>query len=774
MKELLPADTIISHYRILARLGAGSIGEVYLAEDTRLGRHVALKFLPASYQYDPDRRARFLKEARAASALRSPNIAAIYDIGVHEGASFIAMEYVEGETIARRLERGPIVIKDVMDIARQVADALDEAHQMRIVHRDIKSSNLMVTERGLVKVLDFGLAKMVEPPQGNLDDELQPTVALGQQTSLGAVVGTVWYMSPEQALGKDVDSRSDIFSLGIVIYEMLTGRLPFEGESATAVIDLIVHQEPPALARFNYNVPAELERITRKCLEKDRERRYQSARDLLTDLRNLQRDAETGALSTSQIQRQTQAGRGARARKAIDSLAILPFANVSNEPDTDYLSDGITESIINNLSQLPKLRVMARSTVFRYKGREIDPREVGRDLNVRAVLTGRLLQRGELLVIKAELVDAADGSQLWGEQYNRQMADIFTIEEEISKEISEKLRLKLSGAQKKRLTKRHTENTKAYHLYLKGRFHWNKRIEEELKKGIQYFEQAIAVDDDYALAYAGLADSYNILVSYSALAPKEAFPKAKMAAGRALQIDERLGEAHASMAFVRFGFDWDFGEAELEFKRSIELTPGYAAAHLWHALYLAAMERLDEAETEINHAQELDPLSLPIMTNVGWIHHLSRRYDRAIDAYKKALEMEPNFILARRRLGQTYEQKSMFDEALAEFQRTLAVFAGDTESIAALGHAYAASGREREAYDIIERLTELGTQRYIPSYFNARIHTALGQKDQAFEWLEKAYKERYGFLVYLKVEPSFDPLRQDPRFEELAHRVGLQ
>ena len=763
----------VSHYRIVKPLGAGGMGEVYLAEDTRLGRQVALKFLPASYQYDPDRRARFLKEARAASALRSPNIAAIYDIGVHEGSSFIAMEYVEGETITRRLERGPIAIKDVIEIARQVADALEEAHELGIVHRDIKSSNLMVTERGLVKVLDFGLAKMIEP-QGDGSDESQPTVMLGQQTSLGVVVGTVWYMSPEQALGKDVDSRSDIFSLGVVIYEMLTGRLPFEGETSTAVVDRIVHQEPPALARFNYNVPAELERITRKCMEKDRERRYQSTRDLVTDLRNLQRDAETGALSSSQIQRRTEAGRGARARKAIDSLAILPFANASNDTDTDYLSDGITESIINNLSQVPRLRVMARSTVFRYKGRESDPREVGRDLGVRAVLTGRLLQRGELLVIKAELVDAVDGSQLWGEQYNRKIADLISIEEEISKEISEKLRLKLSGAQKKRLTKRHTENTDAYQLYLKGRYHWNKRIEEELKKGIQYFEQAISVDPSYALAYAGLADSYNILVSYSALAPKEAFPKAKLAAERALEIDERLGEAHASLAFVRFGFDWDFPEAEREFKRSIELNPGYAAAHQWYAIYLAAVERLEEAKTEITRAQDLDPLSLPIMTNVGWIHHLSRRYDRAIEAFKKALEMDPYFILARRRLGQSYEQKAMFDEAIAEFQKTLAIFAGDTETIAALGHAYAASGRVAEAHSIIEKLTELGTQRYIPSYFNARIYTALGQTDQAFEWLEKAYEERYGFLVYMKVEPSFDPLRQDSRFLELARRVGLE
>jgi serine/threonine-protein kinase len=762
----------VSHYRIVKPLGAGGMGEVYLAEDTRLGRQVALKFLPASFQYDPDRRARFLKEARAASALRSPNIAAIYDIGEHEGSSFIAMEYVEGETITRRLERGPVSIKDVIDIARQVADALDEAHRLGIIHRDIKSSNLMITDRGLVKVLDFGLAKVTEPA-GFADEDGEPTVMLGQQTSLGTVVGTVWYMSPEQALGKDVDSRSDLFSLGVVMYEMITGRLPFEGSSSTAVIDLIVHQEPPALARYNYSVPAELERITRKCLEKDRERRYQSTRDLLTDLRNLQRDAESGALTSSQVRRQSATAGGARTRKAIDSIAILPFANASNEPDADYLSDGITESIINNLSQVPKLRVMARSTVFRYKGREADPREVGRDLNVRAVLTGRVLNRGELLIIKVELVDAFDGSQLWGEQYNRKLADIFSIEEEISKEISEKLRLKLSGAQKKRLAKHHTENTAAYQLYLKGRFHWNKRTEEELKKGIGYFEQSKALDPNYVLAYAGLADSYNILVSYSALAPKEAFPKAKAAAKRALEIDERVGEAHASLAFVMFGYDWDFEEAEREFKRSIELNPGYAGAHMWYAAYLAAMGRSDEAETEIYRAQELDPLSLPIVTNVGWIHYLARQYDKSIEDYKKALEMDPHFVLAHRRLGQTYEQKGMFDDAIAEFQKTLSTFAGDTESIAALGHAYAASGRVAEAHAIIDNLTEYGKQRYIPSYFNAQIHAALGQADQAFEWLEKSYEERYGFLIYLKVEPRFDPLRNDPRFEELTRRVGL-
>ena len=771
MKELLPADTIISHYRILARLGAGSIGEVYLAEDTRLGRQVALKFLPASYQYDPDRRARFLKEARAASALRSPNIAAIYDIDEHEGAIFIVMEYVEGESLTAKAERGPVSVREAVDIAVQVADAMAEAHSLGIVHADIKSSNLIITERGLVKILDFGIAKVAEPVSDEADSD--HTQKIGQETSFGHIPETLSYMSPEQAFGRALDHRTDIFSLGVVFYEMLAGRLPFIGESFTEVIDRIAHEDPLPPSRYNYSVPAELERITRKCLEKDRERRYQSTRDLLTDLRNLQRDAESGTLTSSQLRRQTATSGGARTRKAIDSIAILPFANAANEPDADYLSDGITESIINNLSQVPKLRVMARSTVFRYKGREADPREVGRDLNVRAVLTGRVLNRGELLIIKVELVDTFDGSQLWGEQYNRKLADIFSIEEEISKEISEKLRLKLSGAQKKRLAKHHTENTAAYQLYLKGRFHWNKRTEEELKKGIGYFEQSKALDPNYALAYAGLADSYNILVSYSALAPKEAFPKAKAAAKRALELDERVGEAHASLAFVMFGYDWDFEEAEREFKRSIELNPGYAGAHMWYAAYLAAMGRSDEAETEIYRAQELDPLSLPIVTNVGWIHYLARQYDKSIEDYKKALEMDPHFVLAHRRLGQTYEQKGMFDEAIAEFQKTLSTFAGDTESIAALGHAYAASGRVAEAHAIIDNLTEYGEQRYIPSYFNAQIHAALGQADQAFEWLEKSYEERYGFLIYLKVEPRFDPIRNDPRFEELARRVGL-
>jgi eukaryotic-like serine/threonine-protein kinase len=762
----------ISHYRILSKLGAGGMGEVFLAEDTRLGRRVAIKSLPASYQYDADRRARFLKEARAASALRSPNIAAIYDIGEHDGAMFIVMEYVEGELLAGRIERGALAPRDALDIATQVADALDEAHSLGIVHRDIKSSNLIVTPRGYVKVLDFGLAKIIEPVNKG-DSSSDMTVPLGGQTAAGMVMGTVSYMSPEQALGRDVDPRSDIFSLGVVIYEMLTARLPFDGGAATEIIDNIIHREPLPPTRFNYSVPAELERITRKCLEKDRARRYQSSRELATDLRNLKRDTDSGAAQSYTTTPMQSGGRRARPRGRIDSLAILPLANAGGDPDAEYLSDGITESIINNLSQLPKLRVMARSTVFRYKGEEVDPQQMGRDLGVRALVMGRVLQRGEVLIIKVEMVDTDDGSHLWGEQYNRKLSDIFTIEEEISSVISEKLRLKLSGAQKKQLTKRYTDNTEAYQLYLKGRYYWNRRTTEGLKKGIEYFEQAIETDPNYALAYAGLADSYNILASYSALSPRDAFPRAKAAAMKALELDDKLAEAHASLAFVKFGYDWDWAEAEKSFKRALELNPGYATAHQWYALYLAAMSRMDEAIRGINRAKDLDPLSLPINTNAGWIFYLARRYDEAIQVYEKTLELEPEFTLAHRRMGQAYEQKFMYDEARKEFEKCLALLGNDTETMAALGHTYAVAGEQDRARQVMDEMIALSKVRYVPSYLIAIIWMGLGETDAAFEWLEKAYDEQYGFLAYLGVGPIFDPIRRDPRYKELMRRVGL-
>ena len=762
----------VSYYRIQKKLGEGGMGEVYLAEDTRLGRPVALKFLPASYQYDSERRTRFLKEARAASALRSPNIAAIYDIGEHDGAMFIAMEYVEGEVLSQRIDLRTLATRDVIDIAIQIADALDEAHALGIIHRDVKSSNLIVTERGMVKMLDFGLAKMIHP--SNSIDSADPTVAVGGQTAVGVVLGTISYMSPEQALGRDLDQRSDIFSQGVVMYEMLTGRLPFEGASATEIVDNIIHKEPIAIAQFNYDVPPELERIVRKCMEKDRERRYNSTRELAIDLRNLQRDGDSSAATNAIGSRKTRSTRRVRARKTIDSLAILPLINAGDDPDTEYLSDGITESIINNLSQLPKLRVMARSSVFRYKGQEPDPQIVGQQLGVRGLLTGRVLQRGDLLIIKAELVDAEDGTHLWGEQYSRKLSDIFTIQEEISREISDKLRLRLSGAEKKQLTKRYTENTEAYQRYLKGRFYWNKRTLEGLEKGIEYFQKAIDSDPGYALAYAGLADSYNILVSYSALAPHDAFPKAKAAATRALEIDRKLAEAHTSLAFVKFGYDWDWSGAERAFKQAIRLNPGYPYAHNFYAVLLAALGRFDDALTHIRNAQELDPLSLPINTNLGWLLYLARRYEEAIEQYLKTIDLDEGFPLAHRRLAQTYEQTRRYSDADAEYQKALALSGEDIELITARGHFYAVVGETNKVREVLNELEGLAKSRYVPSYLVARIYLGLGDIDRMFELLYKALEERYGYLAYLEVEPMFDPIRTDPRYDALVVRMGLR
>jgi len=763
----------ISHYRIIKELGAGGMGQVYLAEDTRLGRQVAIKFLPASYQYDPERRTRFLAEARATSALRSTHIAAIYDIGEHEGAMYLVMEYVEGELLSEMLKRGPLQIREATDFTVQIADALSEAHSLSIVHCDVKASNLMVNERGMVKLLDFGIAAATSTKEAEPNDRTKP---VGQQTAVGVVTGTVSYMSPEQAIGRTLDHRSDIFSLGVVLYEMLTAHLPFEGDTPVEVIDKIIHAEPMPVTRLNYAVPPDLERIVRKCLEKDRERRYQLVRDLLIDLRNLQRDSDSGSQpTTSSLRpRNTQAVARSRSRKAIDSLAILPFANLSGDPDLEYLSDGVTEGLINNLSRLPKLRVMARSTVFRYHGRELpDPLQVGEELAVRAVLLGRLLKRDDALIIKLELVDTTDGSHLWGEQYVRQSSDIFTLEQEISTEITEQLRFKLTSAQRKSLAKRSTENSEAYQLYLKGRYHWNRRTEEGIKRSLDYFEKAIALDPDFALAYAGLADSYNLLASYAAKPVPTLFLRAKATALKALSLDDKLAEAHASLAAVKLWreFDWEAGERG--FRKAIDLNPSYATAHLWLALYLAAMGRIDEALLEIRFGHELDPLSRVLSLNLARILYFARQFDEAVKQCLKTIEMFPDYLIAHRRLGMTYGEKGLFEEAEAEFNGALRLSAKDSETMSAMAYVYAAQDRTDEARRILEELEHLASQGYVSPYSLARVHIGLGQFDEAFAQLEKTFQERHGILSYIKVEPMFDRIREDARYTDLLRRLGL-
>jgi eukaryotic-like serine/threonine-protein kinase len=574
--------TKLGRYEIRSQLGAGGMGEVYLAHDTQLDRSIALKILPAEVAADPQRLRRFHQEARAASALNHPHIAHIYEIGEHEGQHFIAMEHVEGLPLNARIGGGPLAISEIVQLGIQLADALDEAHSKGVTHRDIKPSNIVVTPRGQAKLLDFGLAKL----RLSIEQEKLTDASTQMKTAPGVVMGTVMYMSPEQALGQVVDHRSDIFSMGALLYEMATGRLPFQGSTATEIIDHIAHAQPEAISRFNYNVPADLERIIRKCLEKDKERRYQSARELLVDLENLKRDSTEGVvadknppLQQSNVNRWTLGAlallimalagvgiylfkhRGQPAEMAaIDSIAVLPLVNASNDANMEYLSDGITESIINSLSQLPQLRVVPRVSAFRYKGRQIDPQAIGREMGVRAVLTGRVVQVGENLSIQTELIDVNTDSQLWGQKYNRKLSDILTLEDEIASQISDKLRLKLTGPEHQQVVKRYTQNTEAYQLYLKGRYYWKKYTKDGAEKSIEYFNKAIEKDPTYALAYSSLADAYVVLgVLY--LPPKETFPKARDAGEKALAIDESLAAGHISMGAYKLFYEWDWSAA---------------------------------------------------------------------------------------------------------------------------------------------------------------------------------------------------------------------
>ena len=803
----IAAGTLFGRYEIRSPLGAGGMGKIYLAWDTQLERTVALKILPADVAFDQRRMRRFIQEAKAASALNHPNILTIYEIGQAGSAHFIATEFIDGETLRTSLASSTrMEFGRVLDIANQVASAVAAAHATGIVHRDIKPENIMLRRDGYVKVLDFGLAKLTAKSSA------RPTVDSDASTLIdtkpGVVIGTAQYMSPEQARGLALDARTDIFSIGVVLYEMVAGRRPFEGPTISDMIVSILERQPPTLATYQREIPEALEWIVSKALRKDREERYQTAKDLAIDLRRLKQsleiDAELerskhsrsggGAASADKRRAAAETVKGPaqlsdlsrtvtpvmkrRSRKAIDSLAILPLVNASGDPNAEYLSDGITESIINSLSQIPKLRVMARSSVFRYKGREVDPQTVGRELGVRAVLTGRALQLGDSIVIGTELVDAADGSQLWGEQYRRNFSDIFALQEEISREISEKLRLKLTVDEKKRLTKRYTENTEAYHLYLKGRYYENKFFNEAaIRRAIEYFQQAIDCNPTYALAYAGLADCY-IRLSHTNVTPsKDGFAKARAAVMKALEIDDTIAEAHISLAKIKSTFDWDFPAAEEEFKRAIEINPNYATAHHSYGRHLMMMGRFDQAAVEIRRASELDPLSLIINADLSAPLFFAQQYDRAIESLRKTLEMDPNFALAHFRLGLAYEFKGMYEEAIAEYQMAMELSGSSADNpamSAVLAHVYAASGKEHQARDILNRLKEQSQRSYVSPCDIAEVHAALGEEDQAFEWLEKAYDARSSDLRFLKVSQSFtDSLRLDPRFTDLLRRVGF-
>src|SRR6266536_1415357 len=838
MNKDLPAGSTLSHYRIVSKIGAGGMGEVYLAQDTRLDRKVAIKFLHEDFSKDADKLGRFIQEAKAASALNHPNILTVYEIGEVDGKNYIATELIDGKTLRAHLtDKESLPLNTILKIGVQVSEALSAAHQAGIIHRDIKPENIMLRKDGYAKVLDFGLAKLSEPKavatgSGGSEDATRLQV----NTTPGMVMGTVSYMSPEQARGKVTDARTDLWSLGVVLYEMLAGKVPFTGETVNHTIVSILEKEPLLLE----NAPGELQRIVRKSMTKDVDMRYQTAHDLLIDLKTLRRDLDIqgeiersiiphrAATTESANENQTQvyaaatkSGQAAATRsvtpssssleyavtqakshklaaaiigvllvgaistagyfafvsrggstKQISSIAVMPFVNESRNADVEYLSDGMTETLIKSLANLSSLDVKPRSAVFRYKGKDTDLQTIAKELNVQAILNGRVAQRGDQLTLSLELVDAQKNSVIWSEQYQRKQSDLVSLQSEIARDVSTNIKAKLSGADETKITKTATTDPEAYQAYLKGRYYWNRRTAENLKKAIEQFKSATDRDPNYALAFVGLADCYAVSNEYAGTPTSETLPQSKAYAKRAIAIDAQLAEPHATLGSIN-DYSWQWDEAEKEFKRAIELNPSYPTTYHWYSIHLKNVGRNDEAATMIKRAQELDPLSSVIAVNISRMYHLQNNYDASIENSLKTIDLDPNFAPAYEYLALSYLKLGRNAEAIVAAEKAVDLSKRAGIALGDLGYVYATVGKRAEAIDKIKELEEKYTRKEAIGHFIATVYVGLRDKDKAFEWLEKDFQARNGKLPEIRWQLQFEPLREDPRFNDLMKRMGL-
>jgi serine/threonine protein kinase/Tfp pilus assembly protein PilF len=744
--DFIPGQHFGKRYQIIEEIGRGGMGRVYKAIDNELKRIVALKMIKPEISSQPGIVERFKKEIKLASQITHKNVCRIHDLGEAQGIKFISMQYIKGQDLKGFIKQsGRLTTEKTIDLTGQICAALQAAHGEGVIHRDLKPRNIMLDKEGSAYVMDFGIAKSFEA------EEL---------TKEGTVVGTPHYMSPEQAEGRKVDHRSDIYSLGAIMYEMLTGKPPFTADSDIGIVHKHITETPKPPSKLNPQIPEALENIILKCLEKKPEERYQNADEIIKAINKVKPEI-ISPIKPAMIQKK--------------SIAVLPFADMSPQKDQEYFCDGISEELINALNKVEGLQVASRTSAFQFKGKGYNIREIGEELKVQTVLEGSVRKAGNKLRIAAQLIDVSNGYHLWSEKYDRDLDDVFAIQDEISLAIVDKLKVRLLGKEKAALTKRYTKDLDVFNLYLKGIYFWNKRYEGRMKKALECFQQAIEKDPAYTLAYTGIADCYNILGFFNYIQPNKAFPIAKATAEKALEIDENIAEAHNSLAWSIFYYDWDWSAAEREYKRAIELNPNYATAHSWYSIYLGAMGRHEESITEAKKSQELDPFSLIINVVASWICYLARRHDKAIEEVKKALELDPNFIIAIYQLGLIYSAKAMHKEAVMQFQKAVDLSGGEESLVLGLlGYGYARSGNRAESQKVLDKLFKLSKHKYVAPVMIAIIYGELGQKDKAFEWLKKAYKEHDNWMILLKVDPFFDSLRSDPRFKALLKKMKLE